>query len=228
LSQRSSILNRETAETRVSVELDLDGQGSYEIDTGNGMFDHMLAQLSRHGAMDLKVSAQGDVEVGWHHLVEDVGIVLGRAMREAVGDAQGDVEVGWHHLVEDVGIVLGRAMREAVGDARGITRMSHAYVPLDEALALAVVDFSGRGYAVIDSMLTESDLGGLSGSLIDHFLESFSREGAFNLHLRVLAGSNNHHKAEAAFKALARAVKAALTIDESRGGAIPSTKGKIG
>ncbi len=198
MSQRSSILNRETAETRVSVELDLDGQGSYEIDTGNGMFDHMLAQLSRHGAMDLKVSAQGDVEVGWHHLVEDVGIVL------------------------------GRAMREAVGDARGITRMSHAYVPLDEALALAVVDFSGRGYAVIDSMLTESDLGGLSGSLIDHFLESFSREGAFNLHLRVLAGSNNHHKAEAAFKALARAVKAALTIDESRGGAIPSTKGKIG
>ena len=198
MSQRSSILNRETVETRVSVELDLDGQGSYEIDTGNGMFDHMLAQLSRHGAMDLKVSAQGDVEVGWHHLVEDVGIVL------------------------------GRAMREAVGDARGITRMSHAYVPLDEALALAVVDFSGRGYAVIDSMLTESDLGGLSGSLIDHFLESFSREGAFNLHLRVLAGSNNHHKAEAAFKALARAVKAALTIDESRGAAVPSTKGKIG
>ena len=198
MSQRSSILNRETAETRVSVELDLDGQGSYEIDTGNGMFDHMLAQLSRHGAMDLKVSAQGDVEVGWHHLVEDVGIVL------------------------------GRAMREAVGDARGITRMSHAYVPLDEALALAVVDFSGRGYAVIDSMLTESDLGGLSGSLIDHFLESFSREGAFNLHLRVLAGANNHHKAEAAFKALARAVKAALTIDESRGGTVPSTKGKIG
>ena len=198
MSQRSSILKRETAETRVSVELDLDGQGSYEIDTGNGMFDHMLAQLSRHGAMDLKVSAQGDVEVGWHHLVEDVGIVL------------------------------GRAMREAVGDARGITRMSHAYVPLDEALALAVVDFSGRGYAVIDSMLTESDLGGLSGSLIDHFLESFSREGAFNLHLRVLAGANNHHKAEAAFKALARAVKAALTIDESRGGTVPSTKGKIG
>ena len=198
MSQRSSKLNRETAETRVSVELDLDGQGSYEIDTGNGMFDHMLAQLSRHGAMDLKVSAQGDVEVGWHHLVEDVGIVL------------------------------GRAVREAVGDARGITRMSHAYVPLDEALALAVVDFSGRGYAVIDSMLTESDLGGLSGSLIDHFLESFSREGAFNLHLRVLAGANNHHKAEAAFKALARAVKAALTIDESRGGAVPSTKGKIG
>ena len=198
MSQRSSILNRETAETRVSVELDLDGQGSYEIDTGNGMFDHMLAQLSRHGAMDLKVSAQGDVEVGWHHLVEDVGIVL------------------------------GRALREAVGDARGITRMSHAYVPLDEALALAVVDFSGRGYAVIDSMLTESDLGGLSGSLIDHFLESFSREGAFNLHLRVLAGANNHHKAEAAFKALARAVKAALTIDESRGGAVPSTKGAIG
>ena len=195
MSHRSSTLNRETAETKVSVTLDLDGQGSYEIDTGNGMFDHLLAQLSRHGAMDLAISAQGDTHVGWHHLVEDVGILL------------------------------GRALREAVGDARGIVRMSHAYVPLDEALALAVVDFGGRGYAVIDSGLTDSDLGGLSGSLIDHFLDSLSREGAFNLHLRVLAGANNHHRAEAAFKALARAFRAALSIDEARRGRRPQHQG---
>ena len=198
MSDRSSTLNRETAETRVSVTLDLDGQGRYEIDTGNGMLDHLLAQLSRHGSMDLNVSARGDTEVGWHHLVEDVGILL------------------------------GRAIKEAVGDARGIVRTSHAYVPLDEALALAVVDFGGRGYAVIDSALTDTDLGGLSGSLIDHFLDTLSREGAFNLHLRVLAGANNHHRAEASFKAIARAFRAALTIDAARRDAIPSTKEAIG
>ena len=197
MNQRKSTLSRETAETSVSLELNLDGQGSYEVETGNGMFDHLLAQLSRHGAIDLKLSAEGDVEVGWHHLVEDVGIVL------------------------------GRALREAVGDSRGITRMAHAYVPLDEALALVVVDLSGRGYAVIDSKLTDTDLGGLSGSLIDHFLESFSREGGFNLHVRMLAGSNNHHKAEAAFKALARALRSALTADSRLGSQVASTKGTL-
>ena len=198
MEQRTSKLNRDTAETRVSLELNVDGQGLHEIDTGNGMLDHMLAQLSRHGLIDLKLSAKGDVHVGWHHLVEDVGIVL------------------------------GRALREAVGDARGITRMAHSYVPLDEALALVVVDISGRGYAVLDTDLGESDLGGLSGDLLDHFLESFAREGAFNLHVRVLAGSNNHHKAEAVFKALARSLRAALTSDDRTQGQVPSTKGTLG
>ena len=197
MEHRTSKLNRDTAETRVSLELNVDGQGLHEIDTGNGMFDHMLAQLSRHGLIDLKLSAKGDVDVGWHHLVEDVGIVL------------------------------GRALREAAGDARGITRMAHAYVPLDEALALVVVDVSGRGYAALDTNLTESDLGGLSGDLLDHFLESFAREGAFNLHVRVLAGSNNHHKAEAVFKALARSLRAALTPDARMHGQVPSTKGTL-
>ena len=198
MAVRKSKLSRETSETQVSVELTIDGEGRYQVDTGNGMLDHLLAQLSRHGLMDLHLSARGDVQVGWHHLVEDVGIVL------------------------------GRALRQAVGDARGITRMGHAYVPLDEALALSVVDFGGRGYAVIDADITDSDLGGLEGGLLQHFLESFAREGNFNLHVRILAGSNNHHSAEAIFKSLARALRAALTPDERLAGDVPSTKGSIG
>ena len=198
MEHRTAKINRETGETQVSVELDLDGTGEYEVETGNGMFDHMLAQLSRHGLMDLKLTSKGDVEVGWHHLVEDTGISL------------------------------GRAFREAVGDARGITRMAHAVVPLDEALAMVAVDFSGRGYAVIESDLADSDLGGLPAQLVDHFLETLAREGGFNLHVKVTAGVSNHHKAEATFKALARACRAALTPDDRLGGEIPSTKGTIG
>jgi len=198
MTTRKGRVSRETNESQVSVEINIDGTGDYEIDTGNGMFDHMLAQLSRHGLMDLKVTARGDVHVGWHHLVEDVGIVL------------------------------GRAIREAVGDARGITRMAHSYVPLDEALALSVVDFSGRGVAVIDADIGDSDLGGLPANLIHHFLEALAREGGFNLHVRLLAGTNNHHKAEAVFKSLARACRAALTPDERAAGRVPSTKGSIG
>ncbi len=197
MTPRTSKLTRETGETQISVELNIDGLGKYQLDTGNGMFDHLLAQLSRHGLIDLSISAKGDVQVGWHHLVEDVGILL------------------------------GKAIREAVGDGRGITRMAHSYVPLDEALALVVVDFGGRGYAVIEADLGDSDLGGLPGDLIRHFLESFAREGNFNLHVRVLAGLNNHHKAEAIFKGLARAMRAALTPDERIAGEVPSTKGTI-
>ncbi len=177
--------------------MNIDGRGHYKVDTSNPMFDHLVAQLSRHGLIDLTLTAKGDVEVGWHHLVEDTGIVL------------------------------GRAFREAVGDGRGITRMGHAYVPLDEALALAVVDFSGRGYAVIEADIGEGDLGGLTGDLIEHFLEALAREGAFNLHVRLLSGENNHHKAEAILKALAKALRMALVLDERLGGDVPSTKGTI-
>ena len=198
MAPRTSKLSRETGETQISIELNIDGRGEYEIDTGNGMFDHLLAQLSRHGLIDLSVSTKGDIQTGWHHLVEDVGIVL------------------------------GRVLKEAVGDARGITRMAHSYVPLDEALALTVVDFGGRGYAVIDADIGDSDLNGLPADLIRHFLESFAREGSFNLHVRLLAGTNNHHKAEAIFKSLARSLRAALTYDERRADDIPSTKGTIG
>ena len=191
-------LSRETRETQISVVVNLDGRGEYDIDTGNGMFDHLLAQLSRHGLIDLKVYARGDTHVGWHHLVEDTGIVLGRAFKEAVGDAS------------------------------GIRRMGHTYVPLDEALALTAVDFSGRGYAVIDAAMSDSDLGALPAELIPHFLETMAREGAFNLHVRILAGSSNHHKAEALFKSLARSMRTALEVDERLGGEVASTKGSIG
>ena len=198
MTPRKVNLSRETGETQISVELDLDGQGRFEIDTGNGMFDHLLAQVARHGLIDLNVCARGDVEVGWHHLVEDTAIVL------------------------------GRALREAVGDGRGITRMAHSYAPMDEALALVVVDFSGRGYAVVDAEMADGDMDRLPASLVSHFLETLAREGGFNLHVRVLAGASTHHKAEAIFKALARAVRAALAPDERLQGQVPSTKGSIG
>ena len=198
MTERTGKLSRETGETKVSVEVSIDGRGRYKVDTGNGMLDHLLAQLSRHGLMDLDIQARGDVQVGWHHLVEDLGIAL------------------------------GRALREAVGDGRGITRMGHSYVPLDEALALSVVDFGGRGYAAMDVGISDSDMGGLPGHLVEHFLETLAREGGFNLHVRILAGTNNHHKAEAVFKSLARALRMALSPDERLEGEVPSTKGTIG
>ncbi len=194
---RTAKISRNTRETQISVEVNLDGTGEYHIETGNGMFDHLLAQISRHGLIDLNIAAAGDTDVGWHHTVEDVGIVL------------------------------GRAFKAAVGDARGIVRTGHSYVPLDEALALSVVDFGGRGYAVIDAKLSDSDLGALPAELIPHFVETLAREGAFNIHMRILAGVSNHHKAEALFKSLARALRAALERDPRRDD-VPSTKGTIG
>ena len=188
---------RVTEETNIKLTINLDGDGSYSIDTGNGMFDHLLAQLSRHGLIDVELKAQGDTHVGWHHLVEDTAIVL------------------------------GRAFRLAVGEGRGIIRMAHTYVPLDEALVLTVVDYSGRGYSVIDAPMTESDLGGLPSDLIRHFLEAFSKEGGFNLHVQVQAGMNNHHIAEATFKSLARSLKMALSVDPRQANKVSSTKGTI-
>ncbi|MXY20234.1 MAG: imidazoleglycerol-phosphate dehydratase [Dehalococcoidia bacterium] len=194
---RIAKLERNTAETQISVRLNIDGTGEYELDVVNAMLAHLLAQLSRHGLIDL-------------HIV-----------------ASGDTEVGFHHLVEDLGIVLGRALAEAVGDGAGIRRASHTYIPLDETLALTVVDFSGRGYAVIDAEIGDSDMGGLPGDLVGHFLESFAREGRFNLNVRLLSGVNNHHMAEAIFKSLARSLSTALEYDPRRVGQVPSTKGTI-
>ena len=194
---RTSETNRKTGETDISIKVNLDGSGDYKIETGNGMFDHLLAQISRHGLIDLEISATGDTHVGWHHLVEDTAIVL------------------------------GKSFKEAVGEGRGIVRMGHTFVPLDEALVLSVVDYSGRGYSVIDLPLTSNDLGDMSPDLVRHFLETFSREGAFNLHLRVITGMNNHHMAEAAFKSLARSLKKAIGIDPRQSGRVSSTKGTI-
>ena len=194
---RTSETTRKTAETDISIKINLDGSGDYKIETGNGMFDHLLAQISRHGLIDLEISATGDTHVGWHHLVEDTAIVL------------------------------GKSFKEAVGEGRGIVRMGHTFVPLDEALVLTVIDYSGRGYSIIDSPLTESDLGGLPSDLIRHFMETFAREGGFNLHLTVIAGMNNHHIAEASFKSIARSLKTALSFDPRQGESISSTKGTI-
>ena len=194
---RTSETNRKTGETDISIKVNLDGSGDYKIETGNGMSDHLLAQISRHGLIDLEISATGDTHVGWHHLVEDTAIVL------------------------------GKSFKEAVGEGRGIVRMGHTFVPLDEALVLTVIDYSGRGYSIIDSPLTESDLGGLPSDLIRHFMETFAREGGFNLHLTVIAGMNNHHIAEASFKSIARSLKAALSFDPRQGETISSTKGTI-
>ena len=194
---RTARVERNTAETQITLELNIDGTGEYELDVVNGMLAHLLAQLSRHGLIDLSIIARGDTDIGLHHLVEDLGIVL------------------------------GRALSEAIGDGAGIRRAAHTYMPLDETLALTVVDFGGRGYAVIDAEIGDSDMGGLPGDLVGHFLESFALEGRFNLNVRLLSGVNNHHKAEAVFKSLARSLKSALEYDPRRAGQVPSTKGTI-
>jgi imidazoleglycerol-phosphate dehydratase len=188
---RKSVIRRETKETRVSLELNIDGNGKWDINTGIRIFDHFLSQLARHGLFDIKLIATGDDP---------------------------------HHVVEDVAICLGQAFGEALGEKRGIVRMANLAVPMDEALVTVAVDISGRGYAVLDLEFTGNDLTGFPADLIRHFLESFAIEGRFNLHAKVLYGSNDHHKAEALFKALGRALDKATRINPRIGGELPSTK----
>ena len=197
LEPRVASLERQTGETSIAVTFCLDGQGKYDVDTGNGFLDHMVNQLARHGLFDITVRARGDVHVGWHHLVEDVGIML------------------------------GRTFRQALGDARGIRRMGHAMVPLDETLAMVAVDCSGRSYAILDTGLNGTMVETLSGDLVGHLLESFAIEGQINLHAKILAGVSPHHKAEALFKALARALRDAVELDPRAPQNIPSTKGTL-
>lgn len=194
MPDRRSFVNRETRETKVSLDLNLDGSGRYEVSTGIGMMDHMLEQVARHGLFDISVKASGDME------------------RDP------------HHLVEDLGLVLGRAFNEALGERRGIVRFGHAVVPMDESLVLVALDLGGRPYAGIDLKFERDLLGQLPTENIGHFLEAFAQEGRFNLHVRELAGGNDHHRAEAAFKALARALSAAVRIDGRIAGEVPSTK----
>ena len=196
-SPRVGTLARKTSETDVTVTFNLDGRGDYDVDTGNGFLDHMVNQLARHGLFDITLHAKGDVHTGWHHLVEDVGILL------------------------------GRSFREALGDARGIRRMGHSFVPLAEALAMVVVDCSGRAYAAVETGLDNTMVETLSGDLIGHLLESFAIEAQINLHAKVMAGVSPHHKAEALFKALARALRDAVEPDPRGGQQVPSTKGTI-
>ena len=191
MANRLSIVKRETKETNISLELNLDGSGRWEVNTGIKMFDHFLAQVAQHGRFDMKITASGNDP---------------------------------HHLVEDVAICLGKAVGEALGEKRGIVRMGDASVPMDDALALVVVDIAGRGYTVLDLPFTDNDMGGFPTDLIRHFLESFAIEARLNLHARVIYGINDHHKAEALFKALGRALDKATGIDERLGGELPSTK----
>jgi imidazoleglycerol-phosphate dehydratase len=194
---RSVDVNRKTSETEVSILLNLDGTGQCDIHTGIGFFDHMLNQLGYHGLFDLKISAVGDLHV----------------------DA--------HHTVEDVGLALGEAFAGALGTRKGIVRMGDATVPMDESLAFACVDFSGRPFCVFKSNWQGDMVGSLPTSLIEHFWASFAITAGCNLHIRVLEGKDNHHMTEAVYKSTARAIQAATRIDPRRASTIPSTKGSI-
>jgi len=191
MDNRKAVIKRETKETNISLKLDIDGGGNYEMVTGIRMFDHLLSQLAKHGIFDIKVSATGDDQ---------------------------------HHLVEDVAICLGRAMAEALGSRRGIVRMADASVPMDDALAMVAVDISGRGYTVLEMPFSDNDMTGFPTDLIRHFLEAFASEAKINLHARILYGTNDHHKAEALFKALGKAMSAATRIDERISDELPTTK----
>jgi imidazoleglycerol-phosphate dehydratase len=194
---RIATVSRRTNETKIDITLNLDGSGQHAIKTGVGFFDHMLTHIAKHGVFDLEMGCEGDLWI----------------------DA--------HHTIEDCGIALGEAFAQALGDKAGIVRAGSAFIPLDEALAFAAVDLSGRPYAVLDLQLLGRELGGLAPDLMNHFLESFAFAAKASLHVKVLAGVNDHHKAEACFKALARALDAACRVDIRRGGDIPSTKGSI-
>ncbi len=194
MANRLSIIKRETRETNINLELNIDGSGKWEMNTGIRMFDHLLAQLAQHGIFDIKILATGNDQ---------------------------------HHLVEDVAICLGRAFGEALGEKQGIVRMADATVPMDDTLAMVAVDIGGRGYTVLDLPFTDNDMAGFPTDLIRHFLESFALEARLNLHAKILYGTNDHHKAEALFKALGRALDVATRIDERISGELPSTKGLL-
>jgi imidazoleglycerol-phosphate dehydratase len=188
---RKSSIKRNTQETSIGLELNLDGSGKWEIATGIRMFDHLLSQLAQHGKFDIKCAANGT-----------------------------DV----HHVVEDVAICLGKAFGEAVGDKKGIVRMGDAIVPMDDVLALLAVDLSGRPYVALDLPFSNNDMPGFPSDLVRHFLESFAIESRINLHAKILYGTNDHHKAEALFKALGRALDKATRMDTRLGDALPTTK----
>jgi imidazoleglycerol-phosphate dehydratase len=194
---RKAEIHRQTGETDIRVSLELDGSGRHKIATGVGFFDHMLSHVAVHGLFDLNLEATGDLHV----------------------DA--------HHTVEDCALVLGQAFDQALGDRRGIVRTGSAYVPMDEALAFVAVDLSGRPYSVIQAQWYTPAINGVATSLFQHVLESFSITARCNLHARVLYGRDDHHQAEALFKALGRALDAATQLDPRRGDSIPSTKGVL-
>jgi imidazoleglycerol-phosphate dehydratase len=191
---RAATIKRETKETKVNLELKLDGSGQQQIKTGIKMLDHLLSQMAQHGRFDLIIKASGDDQ---------------------------------HHVAEDIAICLGKALGEALGEKRSIIRMGDAAVPMDDAMAAVAVDISGRGYTVLDLTFVDNDMLGFATDLIRHFLESLAIEARLNLHARILYGTNDHHKAEALFKALGRALDIATRVDERLAGKLPTTKGML-
>ena len=196
MTERSVTLHRKTLETSVRLTLELVGRGQHEIHTGVPFLDHMLRHLVVHGRLNLSLQAEGDLEI----------------------DA--------HHTIEDVAILLGQALDRALGDRAGINRMGHAYVPMDEALAFVALDLSGRAYAVIQTQWQTSTVGQMPTSMIPHFFETLAVQARMNLHARVLYGRDDHHQAEALFKALGRALNTAVALDPQLT-EIPSTKGTL-
>ena len=194
---RTAEVSRDTAETKIKVRLNLDGTGESKLATGIGFFDHMLDQIARHGLIDLDVQCEGDLHIDGHHTVEDVGIAI------------------------------GQAVRQAVGDKRGLTRYGHSYVPLDEALSRGVVDFSGRPGLVLEAKFTSGMIGQLDTQLIHEFFQGFVNHALVTLHIDNLKGANAHHQAETMFKAFGRALRMALERDPRMAGTIPSTKGTL-
>ncbi len=194
---RVGAVNRDTAETRIAVRVDLDGTGRTTLATGVPFLDHMLDQVGRHGMLDLDVKADGDLHI----------------------DA--------HHTVEDVGIALGQAVRQALGDKKGIRRYGHAYVPLDEALSRAVVDFSGRPGLEYNVKFTRARVGEFDVDLTHEFFQGFVNHALVSLHIDNLRGENAHHQCETVFKAFARALRMAVEVDPRAAGVIPSTKGSL-
>ena len=194
---RTAVVSRSTAETKITVGVNLDGTGLARLHTGIGFFDHMLDQIARHGLIDLDIQAEGDLHIDGHHTVEDVGITL------------------------------GQAVHRAVGDKRGIRRYGHAYVPLDEALSRVVVDFSGRPGLVMNVPFKSSMIGTFDSQLAHEFFQGFANHAFVTLHIDNLRGENAHHQAETVFKAFARALRVALEFDPRALAIIPSTKGSL-
>ncbi len=197
MADRKATIKRDTLETQIQVSINLDGSGDYNVDTGVPFLDHMLDQVARHGLIDLDIKAKGDLHI----------------------DA--------HHTVEDVGITMGQAFAEAVGDKKGIRRYGHAYVPLDEALSRVVIDFSGRPGMEYGVDYTRARVGDFDMDLLSEFFQGFINHAQVTLHIDNIRGKNAHHIAETVFKAFGRAVRMALEIDERMGDTLPSTKGSL-
>ena len=194
---RKARIERNTKETKINIELDLDGIGEYDIDTGIGFFNHMLEQLSCHSLIDLKLKAIGDLHIDYHHTVEDCGIVI------------------------------GEAIKKALGDKIGITRFGSSYVPMDETLTRCVVDLSGRAYPIFNCKFNRDKIGEMDCELFREFFFALSQSLGCNLHIENLYGTNNHHIIESCFKALARSLRQAITMDDRNKNSINSTKGKL-